>query len=208
MMKRVLTALVAGSLAVAGALLLDSPWVFWVSLLLLTGCAFEYSAICRRVQPDFPRPLLIVAVPLVALAWLLPASSSPPALPFLLLAFAPLAFAVLLLAAPTPKSGAVSLAWASFGLPYLVLPIWALYELHRLHPRLLVVFLLSVWVNDSMALMVGSAWGRHKLAPRLSPNKTWEGAIGGIVGSAAVGGGGLYWLGAEPFWPLLSILLA
>jgi phosphatidate cytidylyltransferase len=207
MMKRVLTALVAGSLAVAGVLLLDSPWVFWVALLLFTGCAFEYSAISRRVQPDFPRPLLPIAVPLVALTWLFPAESTPPALPFMLLALGPLVFAVLLLAAPTPKSGAGSLAWASFGLPYLVLPIWALYELHRLHPRLLLVFLLSIWMNDSMALMVGSMWGRHKLAPRLSPNKTWEGAIGGLLGSAAVGWGGLYWLGAEPLWPLFLVLL-
>ena len=209
MTKRVLTALVAGSLAVAAVLLLSSPIVFWVVLGLLVGCAFEYAALGRRIQPDFPRALLVVGVVVVALAWLLPASDSPSALPFMLLAFAPLVFAVVLLAAPTPKSGATSLAWASFGLPYLVLPVWAVYELHRLHPRLLLVFLVSVWVNDSAALLTGSLIGKHKLAPRLSPNKTWEGSIGGFVGAAAVSWGGLAWLGVEhPRWKLFSVFLA
>jgi phosphatidate cytidylyltransferase len=208
MTKRVLTAVVAGALAIAAVLLLRSPVVFWVVLALLAGCAFEYTALARRVEPGFPRALLVIAVPAVAIAWLLPAETSPPALPFQLLAFAPLLIAVVSLAAPTPKSGAASLAWASFGLPYLVLPVWAIYELHRLHPRLLLVLLVSVWVNDSAALLTGSLLGRHKLAPRLSPNKTWEGSIGGFLGAAAVAWGGLAWLGADhPRWRLLVVFL-
>jgi len=206
-MKRVLTALVAGSLAVAGVLLLDSPFVFWFALLLQVGCAFEYVALARRVQPELPQPLLPVAVAVVAFAWFLPSSTSPPVVPFMLLAGAPLLFAVILLASATPRGAAGSLGWASFGLPYLVLPIWALYELHRLHPRLLLVFLLAVWANDSVAFLVGSAWGRRKLAPQLSPNKTWEGAAGGLLGSGLVGYLGLRWLGADPLWPILAALL-
>ncbi len=47
-----------------------------------------------------------------------------------------------------------------------------------------VTFLLcAVWAGDTVALYVGRTWGKHKLAPRLSPNKTWEGAIGSLVGS-------------------------
>lgn len=206
-MKRVLTGLLAGGLAVAGVLLLESPFVFAVALALLVGCAFEYAALARRVHREFPRALLLVTVPLVALTWLLPASTSPPAAPLVLLAIAPLAFAVVLLAAPTPRAAAGSLGWASFGLPYLVLPIWSLYELHRLDPWLLLVFLVSVWTNDSVAFLVGSLWGRRKLAPQLSPNKTWEGAAGGLLGSVVVGWGGLAWLGVEPRRQILAILL-
>lgn len=41
--------------------------------------------------------------------------------------------------------------------------------------------IISVWVNDSFAYLVGSAIGRHKMAPRISPNKSWEGFIAGTV---------------------------
>ena len=39
----------------------------------------------------------------------------------------------------------------------------------------------AVWFADSGAYFIGRAWGRHKLSPRLSPKKTWEGYFGGIV---------------------------
>jgi phosphatidate cytidylyltransferase len=45
----------------------------------------------------------------------------------------------------------------------------------------------SVWVADSAAYMVGSAVGRRRLAPLLSPNKTWEGYLAGIVAGGAAG---------------------
>lgn len=44
----------------------------------------------------------------------------------------------------------------------------------------------SVWANDSFAYLVGSKFGKHKLAPRISPKKSWEGFIGGLVGSMAI----------------------
>jgi phosphatidate cytidylyltransferase len=53
-----------------------------------------------------------------------------------------------------------------------------------------VAFLLCVvWAGDIAALYVGRAWGRHKLSPKLSPNKTWEGALGSVAGSLLVTGG-------------------
>ncbi len=39
----------------------------------------------------------------------------------------------------------------------------------------------TVWVTDSAAYFVGRAWGRHRLVPRLSPKKTWEGLAGGVL---------------------------
>lgn len=44
----------------------------------------------------------------------------------------------------------------------------------------------SLWVSDSFAYLVGRAIGRHKMAPRISPKKTWEGFAGGIAGSVIV----------------------
>ncbi len=53
------------------------------------------------------------------------------------------------------------------------------------HGPLLMLFLLSlVWVADSGAFFAGRRWGRHKLAPALSPGKTWEGVYGALAGGA------------------------
>lgn len=52
-----------------------------------------------------------------------------------------------------------------------------------LEPRILLAVLVLVWVADSAAYFVGRAWGRRKLAPSISPGKTWEGALGGLGGA-------------------------
>ena len=60
--------------------------------------------------------------------------------------------------------------------------------------------LLSIWIADSAALLFGRRFGRHKLAPRVSPKKTWEGYLAGI-GMGILGGAGLalLWrIGAGP----------
>lgn len=44
----------------------------------------------------------------------------------------------------------------------------------------------SLWVSDSFAYLVGSRIGKHKMVPKISPNKSWEGFVGGIVGSVLI----------------------
>ncbi len=72
-------------------------------------------------------------------------------------------------------------------LGYTLLPIlWVMWPLSLL-PRLLEVYspmvpmflFLLIWINDSFAYLSGSLFGKHKMTPRLSPNKTWEGTLGG-----------------------------
>lgn len=55
------------------------------------------------------------------------------------------------------------------------------------HPEVVLAFFVMLWLNDTGAYVFGRLFGRTKLFPRISPNKTWEGAIGG--GLAAIGGG-------------------
>jgi len=48
---------------------------------------------------------------------------------------------------------------------------------------LVILFLFSsIWICDTLAYFGGKRWGRHKLAPEVSPNKTWEGAVCGLAG--------------------------
>ncbi|MCB0751334.1 MAG: phosphatidate cytidylyltransferase, partial [Ignavibacteriae bacterium] len=46
---------------------------------------------------------------------------------------------------------------------------------------LIISIMVSIWVCDSAAFFLGSAFGKHKLFPRVSPNKSWEGAIAGFI---------------------------
>jgi phosphatidate cytidylyltransferase len=54
-----------------------------------------------------------------------------------------------------------------------------------LRPLEVLLVLGLVWITDSAAYFAGTAWGRHKLAPAISPGKSWEGALGGLIGAAA-----------------------
>jgi phosphatidate cytidylyltransferase len=53
-------------------------------------------------------------------------------------------------------------------------------------PSLLLLLLLVVWSGDTAAFYVGKSIGRRKLAPNLSPNKTWEGTAASIAGSLVI----------------------
>ncbi|MDR2911686.1 MAG: phosphatidate cytidylyltransferase [Alistipes sp.] len=62
--------------------------------------------------------------------------------------------------------------------------------------RIAPAFIVVVWANDVFAYLVGITLGRHKMCPRLSPHKTWEGFAGGLAGAMVAGGViGQLWIG-------------
>jgi phosphatidate cytidylyltransferase len=71
--------------------------------------------------------------------------------------------------------------------------------------KLLFYFILIVQLSDVLQYVWGKSIGRHKIAPRVSPSKTWEGFIGGVA-SATLVGASLWW--ATPFTPLQSAGMA
>jgi phosphatidate cytidylyltransferase len=100
-----------------------------------------------------------------------------------------------------------------FAFPYLVLPLVAILWL-RLDPllgRAAIFWLLGiVWATDTCAYFAGRTIGGPKIAPSLSPKKTWAGLVGGMLGAGAVGFGTSLWLGMGSPAMLggLSMLLA
>lgn len=82
-----------------------------------------------------------------------------------------------------------NIALTVMGLVYIVLPFATLIlivaplnnELGEYMPKFLIALFAILWANDSGAYLVGSTMGKHKLIERISPKKTWEGAIGGAV---------------------------
>lgn len=72
------------------------------------------------------------------------------------------------------------------------------HPIHQGGARLLLFFLLVVQLSDVFQYVWGKLYGKHPIAPHVSPNKTWEGFVGG-VGSATLLGAALWW--ATPFNP-------
>lgn len=78
---------------------------------------------------------------------------------------------------------------AVFGFLYIVVPLAMLVQLRQQGSGafLILYTLIVVWMGDTVAYYTGRAIGRHKLAPRISPGKTWEGTAGSFVGAIVCG---------------------
>jgi phosphatidate cytidylyltransferase len=113
---------------------------------------------------------------------------------------------------PDTAQGLFGLIWIAYPLTLVPL-LWKQED----GPALVLFLMVCVWTGDIAALYIGRAFGKHKLAPRLSPGKTWEGSIASIVGSMLAAGLVIYIADAltargntilhisEPLWQSLLI---
>ena len=83
-----------------------------------------------------------------------------------------------------------------------VLVLWvtwlALFDAKKIGTNFTLSVLLLVWVADIAAYFAGRAFGRHKLAPTISPGKSWEGVVGALIGVVALS---QVWLMLDATWP-------
>jgi phosphatidate cytidylyltransferase len=186
-MKRLLTAAVGVPLALAAIFRLPGWGFFLVCAALMTGAAVEFARLARHTAPGAPWWALPVAVPIVSatLTWGL--IEEPAVDAFWPLAFAAAVFLVLgpvVLLARTPVAEAFpALGGLAFGVPYFAVPVAALVRLQQHDPWVLFLLLAIVWLGDTAAYYVGTRLGRHKMAPVVSPKKSWEGAVAGFLTS-------------------------
>ncbi len=86
--------------------------------------------------------------------------------------------------------GGYSAAAASvFALAYIAIPMALLVEIRRQPAGAIwvIYILLAVWAGDIFAYFIGKSIGRHRMSPRVSPKKTWEGAVASILASVTIG---------------------
>jgi len=81
---------------------------------------------------------------------------------------------------------------------FVLIPAWLsiiwIHHFPQTGPGLVLLLLLIIWGADTAAYLVGKRWGRHRLAPRVSPGKTWEGVIAAIVASISIAWAGVHFL--------------
>lgn len=173
MAARILTAVVLLALVGAGLFFLPNAW--WTALLLcvLARASFEWATLAR--YGAFGRWAYTVLVVAIAAALLLQGSE------VLQLTAYWIAALFWLLAAPLwlirkwePKN---VFALGMTGCLVLIPTALALARLQAM-PGALIAVLAIVWIADTAAYLVGRRYGRHHLAPRVSPGKTWEGLLG------------------------------
>jgi phosphatidate cytidylyltransferase len=185
---RVVTALVLVPLFLAGMFLLPNPaWALAILVPLAIG-AVEWSKLSRfgaGWRNAFVGVLVGAGLALAAGQWWLPEASAAVAS---LLYLAALLFWSIGAPAWLYFGWATSSKAAMFGAGLLVLlPSWLAIASLQKSPQLLLMLLLVIWIADTAAYFAGRRFGRRKLAPTISPGKTWEGVAGAGVAVVAYG---------------------
>ncbi|MEM7573904.1 MAG: phosphatidate cytidylyltransferase [Bacteroidota bacterium] len=221
LIRRVITATFFVIIMLVG--LFTGPVTFGALFLLITGaCLWEFFSMVldKRSRRDKIRKSFGVALGLLPfiLVLIFKLRGIPPSEELVQLAsllFSPLIFSIFIYELYAgSKEPFVNIAFLILGLFYIGVPFALLdfiaFDGQEFMYRVVFGILVLTWVNDTGAYLVGSQIGKTPLFPRISPNKTWEGTIGGIVTTLIFGGLlGLYFDEiALQHWLVLAVIVA
>lgn len=192
MKTRLITAVI-GVLAILGLVLLGG-YPLTLALFAVSVISFwEYKKMWQHIDVDlFAYPAVGALFVLMMVAH---SHSVMRFFSFLLLVFLLLLFSILRI-----RSDALpSLLYTVFGVFYIGVGFASLLLLRQIHEWLwipglsmdaglffLLVAFVGTWASDTFAYFVGRKWGKRKMAPHISPNKTIEGLLGGIIGTVVI----------------------
>lgn len=171
--------------------LLWNEWAFLALIgLILVLCLREYFKLIQLIDAELyvPSwlPALVQVGSVITLLLTAPALRDRNLLPVML--FLPI---LILLATALSKKTAMQAGMQSLGgMLYILLPMLLLVQLRAAHLSIPLALVLMIWMNDTMAYIVGSFIGKTPFSP-ISPKKTWEGTAGGAfltIAGAAIWG--------------------
>ena len=195
------SAVVLIALLVASLLVVQGLFVGFVCCIALLGL-WELGGAFARVGTHIAlAPLYLGAIGMMVCAWLL----GPEALTMALYLTV---FAVVvwrLIDAPTPSRIAdiTASVFSAIYVPFLACFVVLMLREFR-SPAVIGVYVAVTCFNDIGGWLVGILFGKHPMAPRLSPKKSWEGFIGSLAFCIGTGVGGFYLLGAPWWWGLIA----
>jgi len=185
MRSRTLTAV---AMAVVGlpAIIYGGVFYFLLMAIFLAGSAWEYVRLYRAVQYEPHEIVTVGGVLVIATARFLFADSAIPLFVVIVL----LAMTVHLFAFERGRNqAALDFSVTVAGITYLGWVGSYLIDLRELPQGLwwLMLVLPIVWAGDTGAYSIGAVYGKHKMTPRLSPKKSWEGYFAGLFTSVLIG---------------------
>jgi phosphatidate cytidylyltransferase len=205
--QRVVTALVLLAILVA-SIFLAPPWVWGaVSLALLAVACHEWGRLLGEPAGGNALGVALAAAGAAYIAWRTAHPEAAPPAAVVAIAGASIAFWLTAGPASLWRVARLGPGWPIGALT--LAACWlALYELRLAGAALLVSCMAIVWLADIGAYFAGRRFGRHKLAPRVSPGKTWEGVAGGVVAVLAAAAIAAATLPAGPDSPVFSSWVA
>jgi phosphatidate cytidylyltransferase len=206
--ERVLTAIVLAAVLLLVTLGLPPVATVWMLTVLVLVGAWEWAAFIGKNTPA-TRAAFTVAVALVLVACLyFYTASADFVLAVMTVAVAWWFIAFLWLCLAPGRVTPVTAALAGF---LSLVPCWLalVHVTFSTQSTRWVLFTLAlVWAADTGAFFAGRWLGRVPLAPRVSPKKTWEGALGGLAASGAVAWASAKWVFAVDAWPFVTTCVA
>jgi phosphatidate cytidylyltransferase len=185
-MKRILTALILIPLVLL-LVFLGPKWLVMLAVAVVAAmAAWEYLILAEKTGANPPRAAVLTAIlALFAGCFAWPDQTTA------ILGLLSLGLLVYCIFSRPVEQVLADAATSIFALLYTGFTLTAIPALiaQANGPSLVVFLLCVVWAGDIAALYIGRAWGRHKLAPALSPNKSWEGSLASVAAGLLVTGG-------------------
>jgi phosphatidate cytidylyltransferase len=208
--QRTLTALVLAPLVAMGVLLLDTPHLALLFGLIVLYAAWEWTMLAGVSRSIHRVAYLAFMTALFILLWLAPLDRWThylliPIVVWWLGLGAYVCRLRAIEASCTPRLGLLPV-----GILVLTGPWLAIVYLHRLYdagPWLVLFLLVLIWTADTAAYFSGRLWGRVKLAPLISPGKTWVGVYGALLAAALCGPVLMWMLGLSLGWGLVAVVV-